>query len=126
MTQPVSVNLARHYTWGQACDGWVLVGRDDLQIIEERMPPGATEERHYHQQARQFFYILAGHALLEVEGAAHELTTGQGLEIAPGQAHCIKNISGQDVRFLVVSHPKSHGDRVLIPPAPPFPPAPPG
>jgi len=39
----VSTATAEHYTWGDACDGWFLVRTPELQIIEERMPPGASE-----------------------------------------------------------------------------------
>lgn len=49
---------AEHYIWGAHCEGWHLVKTDDLSIIQERMPPGTAEKRHYHQHAQQFFFIL--------------------------------------------------------------------
>jgi quercetin dioxygenase-like cupin family protein len=101
--EPISTETAEHYGWGEVCDGWRLVRTPELSVIEERMPPGASEQRHRHEFARQFFYVLAG-----------ELTTGVGLEIAPGQAHQAMNRGGADVRFLVVSQPPSHGDRYVV------------
>jgi quercetin dioxygenase-like cupin family protein len=107
----VSRGSARHYPWGQACDGWHLLEGEDLSVIEERVPPGAGERRHRHRAARQFFYVLAGAARLEVEGAVHRLEAGEGLHVAPGQAHELRNEGPAELRFLVVSAPRSHGDR---------------
>ena len=39
-------------------------------------------------------------------------STGQGLRIPPGTAHRFRNKSSKPVRFLVISQPPSHGDRV--------------
>jgi oxalate decarboxylase/phosphoglucose isomerase-like protein (cupin superfamily) len=36
-----------------------------LSVIEEQMPSGASEVRHYHRNAQQFFFILSGQATLE-------------------------------------------------------------
>ncbi len=108
----VSKNTAEHYTWGDGCDGWRLVDRAELSVIHERMPPGAAEVRHHHQAARQFFFVLSGAATMEVDGARHTLRAQQGIEITPGAPHQIRNDSGADVEFLVISQPTTRGDRV--------------
>ncbi|HET6432050.1 cupin domain-containing protein [Dyella sp.] len=110
----VSTANAAHYVWGQQCDGWHLLAGDDLSVIEERMPPGTTEVRHRHVRSRQFFYVLSGTATLELEGVAHRLGAGQGLHVPPGAAHQMRNDSGEELRFLVVSSPRSHGDREVV------------
>jgi mannose-6-phosphate isomerase-like protein (cupin superfamily) len=79
------------------------------------MPPGSAEVRHYHDKAQQFFYVLSGEAALEVGGRLVKLGTGQGVHIPPGVAHQMKNSSEQDLHFLVISQPPSHGDRVAAP-----------
>jgi mannose-6-phosphate isomerase-like protein (cupin superfamily) len=104
---------AQHYSWGNGCDGWHLVQTAAFGIIEERMPPGASEVRHYHGTARQFFYVLRGRLSIELEGREFQLSPRQGLEIAPQQAHQVRNRSDSEVEFLVVSSPPSQGDRVL-------------
>ncbi|GLQ96081.1 cupin domain-containing protein [Dyella mobilis] len=111
----VSTANAEHYHWGQACDGWHLLATGDLSVIEERMPPGSFERRHRHLHARQFFYVLDGEAILEVEGTLHRLRRGEGLHVPPQSAHQMRNDSDADVRFIVVSAPRSHGDRVDAP-----------
>ncbi len=77
----VDRQTAQHYSWGSGCDGWHLVQTPALSVIEERMPPGTSEIRHYHQKANQFFYVLRGTLNINVEG--NELA----LKIWPGLAH---------------------------------------
>jgi mannose-6-phosphate isomerase-like protein (cupin superfamily) len=108
-----SIDNAEHYVWGNGCDGWHFVNHPGLSIIRERMPPGTSEVRHLHKKARQFFYILAGTAVLETGGSSHELHRGEGIEIPPGVPHQIFNKSNEALEFLVVSQPHSHGDKVL-------------
>jgi mannose-6-phosphate isomerase-like protein (cupin superfamily) len=109
---PVSRENAEHYRWGVDCDAWYLVNDEQLSVIEEFMPPGAAEIRHHHEKAQQFFFILSGEVLLEVEGQTTLLAAGSGMRVLPGKRHQIRNPSSVPVRFLVVSHPRSHGDRV--------------
>ncbi len=109
--QPTSKKSGQHYTWGDACEGWHLVRAQNLSVLEERMPPGTSEERHWHARARQFFYVLAGTLTLEVEGTTHTLAARTGIELPPGTAHQACNRSTSDVEFLVISEPPSHGDR---------------
>jgi len=108
----VDIGSARHYRWGAASDGWHLLDGADLSVIQERVPPGDQERRHRHARARQFFYILAGQATLEIDGREVVLSAGQGIEVPPGTPHQFFNRSGADVEMLVVSSPRSHGDRV--------------
>ena len=112
--QAIDRSSAEHYIWGNVCDGWVLVNRAELSVITERVPPGASESRHFHPTARQFFYILSGTAVMDLEGQAITLQAGQGLEVAPGQIHQFKNESDSDVNFLVISHPTTRGNRVEV------------
>ncbi|WP_109125609.1 cupin domain-containing protein [Dyella sp. C11] len=111
----VSTENAEHYHWGQDCDGWHLLAGADLSVIEERMPQGAWEVRHRHERSRQFFYVLQGELTIELDGASHRLSPRQGLHVPPGRPHQVRNDSHADVRMLVVSSPRSHGDRIETP-----------
>jgi mannose-6-phosphate isomerase-like protein (cupin superfamily) len=108
----ITRETAEHYTWGDGCDGWHLVKRPDLSVIQERMPPGTAEVRHYHAKSRQFFFVLAGVLTMEIAGRLEALAAQQGLEIPAGAPHQARNESAAPVEFLVVSMPPSHGDRV--------------
>lgn len=107
----VSRNNAEHYHWGTDCDGWHLVKDKELSVIEEFMPPGSAEVRHHHEHAQQFFYILSGEVLMEIEGKTTLIPAGSGIRVLPGREHQIRNPSSGAVRFLVISQPPSHNDR---------------
>ncbi|MDQ0227667.1 cupin domain-containing protein [Metabacillus niabensis] len=109
----ISKQNAEHYTWGGICDGWHLVKNKELSVIHERMPVNTSEVRHFHNQARQFFFVLSGTATLEVNGERIILNPQEGVEIAPLTPHQMINDSNEDVEFLVISQPTSKGDRVL-------------
>ncbi len=109
--RPISKSNAEHYIWGGHCDGWHLVKNPQLSVIQERMPPGTTEVRHFHHRAQQFFYVLAGQAVMEVNGYSSVLAAGEGIWIPAGTSHQMRNNSADDVHFLVISQPPSHGDR---------------
>ncbi len=109
---PVSRENAEHYRWGVDCDGWHLVKDQQLSVIEEFMPPGSAEIRHHHERAQQFFYILTGEVLMEINGENSLIPAGSGVRIMPGTRHQIRNPSSAPVRFLVISQPPSHGDRI--------------
>jgi mannose-6-phosphate isomerase-like protein (cupin superfamily) len=108
----VSIDNAEHYVWGEICNGWHLLKRDDISVIQERVPAGAAEIMHYHIQARQFFYILEGEGVMGFEDHQVVLHTGDGLEIPPQIRHQFRNQSNADVHFLVISVPTTRGDRV--------------
>jgi mannose-6-phosphate isomerase-like protein (cupin superfamily) len=112
--RPASVNRenAEHYRWGVDCDGWHLVKHAQLSVIEEFMPPGAAEVRHHHERSQQFFYILTGEVLMEIDGENLLIPAGSGVRILPGTIHQIRNPSCSPVRFLVISQPPSRGDRI--------------
>lgn len=111
-TVTVSRDNAEHYRWGDNCDAWYLVKDPQLHVIEEFMPPGAAEIRHHHTQAQQFFYILAGEVIMEIEGETTLIRAGSGIRVMPGKRHQVRNPSSTVARILVISHPPSHGDRV--------------
>jgi mannose-6-phosphate isomerase-like protein (cupin superfamily) len=116
MMQPTNTENAEHYIWGEICEGWHLVKREEISIIQERVPPGAAEVKHLHHRARQFFFILAGQATIEIGNTVFLLRQHEGLEVAPLVPHQFRNEADTDVIFLVISVPPSHGDRETVAP----------
>lgn len=110
----VSKDNAEHYIWGNICDGWHLIKTGELSIIHEKMPPKTCEVRHYHQKAKQFFFVLSGQAAIEVNEEVILLNEHEGIEISPNIPHQMLNQSDRDIEFIVVSAPTSKGDRVLV------------
>lgn len=107
----VNKSSAEHYKWGTGCDGWHLVKNNDISIIYERMPGNTYEVRHYHNKARQFFFVLSGTATLEVDGERINLRPYEGYEVVPLVPHQMFNETDNEIEFLVTSQPTSKGDR---------------
>ena len=105
---------ADYYVWGASCDGWRHLSRQDLSLIQERMPPGTAEIRHLHRRARQVFFVLSGELEIELDGTHHRVAAGQSLEIPPGVPHHTWNPGRIDAQFLVISSPNTRGDREEI------------
>jgi mannose-6-phosphate isomerase-like protein (cupin superfamily) len=105
---------AEHYVWGDGCDGWRLLDRADLSVIEERVPPGASEVRHVHDSARQLFYVLAGQLTIDRGGDTLTLASGDALEVPPTVPHLVRNDGAVDAVFLVISAPTTRGDRTNL------------
>jgi len=109
--KPIDIKDAEHYFWGEGCDGWHLLKNESLSVIQECVPAGKSEKPHFHNTSRQFFYILEGERVIIIDSRKTVLHQRQGIEIPPGVVHQFVNESANEVSFLVISAPKSHGDR---------------
>ena len=112
--EPKSTTNSEHYVWGDICDGWRLLKHRDLSVVQERVPPGASEVKHFHSRARQFFYLLSGMASLEFEDYSVTFGAGEGVHVPPEIPHRFYNASDEDVVFLVISSPTTEGDRTPV------------
>ena|ERR1700741_799249 len=109
-----SIHNAEHYTWGNNCDGWHLLKSDDLSVIQERMPTGTAEVLHFHERTQQLFYILSGIATFEINTEVILVRANESIHVPKGTAHRISNQQNEELIFIVISQPKSHGDRVEL------------
>ncbi|HVM87714.1 MAG TPA: cupin domain-containing protein [Puia sp.] len=103
-----------HYKWGDDCDGWVLVDEKSLSVKVERMWPNTSEQKHYHEKAKQFFFILKGIAVFEVQQERISVKAGDGIYIEAGKEHRILNEEDEYLEFTVTSQPSTNGDRINI------------
>jgi len=110
----ISNQSAEHYVWGNKCDGWHLVKSEHLSVIQERVPAGCSELRHFHNKAEQFFFILSGIATMELEGKIFTIKPLHGIHVAAGLKHQLSNQHENDLIFTVTSTPPSHDDRIEI------------
>lgn len=109
-----TLDNSENYQWGDRCQGWHLLQSEGLSVIQEMMPPGTAEKPHFHQQAQQLFYILLGTAVFEIEGERIEVKATESIHVPAGIQHCIFNKGLSTLHFLVISQPKSKGDRIEI------------
>lgn len=110
----VSKANAEHYIWGDVCDGWLLVNEPERSIIQERMPVGSREVRHYHTRAKQFFFVISGTLTLEIGGEIVTLNRNEGISVPTHIPHQARNESDMDTEFLVISQPTTRGDRINV------------
>ena len=106
----VSIENAEHYVWGEVCDGWHLLKRDDMSVIQERVPAGGAEVMHYHTCGAPVLLYprrRRDDGILRIN--RWFCARGQGIEIrTAGQTPIQKSIEG-DVHFLVISVPSTAG-----------------
>ncbi len=69
-----------------------------------------------YEVARQLFFILLGVATMEMPNRTETLGAGEAIDILPGAPHQMHNRSDNDLEFLVISQPPSHGDKVSLNP----------
>lgn len=114
MTKVISTNSAEHFVWGDNCDGWWLKKAGRFTVISELMPAGTSEIKHFHKETEQFFYILEGMLTIELNDTTYELHKDESITIVAGAPHRVYNNTNGIVKFIVVSCPDSHNDRVNL------------
>ncbi|MCW3109958.1 MAG: cupin [Segetibacter sp.] len=99
------------YEWGNNCEAFNFVDNKDLSVKLERMPAGTEEVLHYHSVSQQFFYILKGRAVFEVDEVILIVHAGEGLHLEAGRKHRIMNKEEETLEFIVCSQPSAQNDR---------------
>jgi quercetin dioxygenase-like cupin family protein len=87
----------------------VLVGPDQGAVHTElavgALAPGGWLQRHFHS-FEETLYVLAGELLLEIDGHAHRLVTGDFALMPVGTWHALGNAGAEQVRWLSVNTPQ--------------------
>jgi mannose-6-phosphate isomerase-like protein (cupin superfamily) len=104
-------NCIGHYLWGNGCEGWILNDTEGLSVKQEHMPAGTAETWHFHKHAQQFFFILDGTALFEVEDKTFIVHSQEGFHIPAGKKHRIVNGTDTGLEFILSSQPSTNNDR---------------
>lgn len=105
----------QQYTWGNDCKAWTFVDNKDLSIKLEKIPPATEEVLHYHNHSHQFFYILKGTAVFEVDNVILIVHEEEGLHLESGSQHRIMNKDEEKpLEFIVCSQPSTDNDRQNI------------
>jgi mannose-6-phosphate isomerase-like protein (cupin superfamily) len=82
-------------------------------LAEATLPPGASTERHYHKISEEFYYVLSGSGLMEIEGEEQKVGPGDAILIPAGAWHEITAIEA--MQFLCCcAPPYSHEDTYFV------------
>jgi mannose-6-phosphate isomerase-like protein (cupin superfamily) len=78
-------------------------------LAEAALPAGAFTDRHYHRLSEEFYYLLDGRGLMEINGEEREVVPGDAILIPAGAWHQIRAI--EPLRFLCCcAPPYAHED----------------
>lgn len=78
-------------------------------LAEATLPAGAATDRHHHRLSEEFYCLLEGRGLMEIDGEEREVGPGDAILIPAGAWHRIRAI--EPLRFLCCcAPPYSHED----------------
>ncbi|MBK1832891.1 cupin domain-containing protein [Roseibacillus ishigakijimensis] len=78
-------------------------------LAEATVSAGGATQRHYHRLSEEFYFLLAGRAVMEIEGEEREVGPGDAVLIPAGAWHQIRGL--EETRFLCCcAPPYSHDD----------------
>ena len=79
-------------------------------LAEATVPAGGATERHYHKLSEEFYFILEGSGMVEIDGESRHVNPGDAILIPPGAWHQIM-AADANLRFLCCcAPPYSHED----------------
>lgn len=112
--EPSNRRKGEHYRWGDGCEGWHLHRSPQVSVTEEILPPEKGDVMHYHEYARQVFYVLSGRMRMDLADQVVRLRAGDCLVVPPFVQHRICNYGRSPLRILLVSTPSQAADRIVV------------
>lgn len=78
-------------------------------LAEASLPAGRSTDRHYHKISEEFYFILEGTGLMEIDGTSRDVGPGDAILIPAGARHQIT--ATENLRFLCCcAPPYDHSD----------------
>jgi mannose-6-phosphate isomerase-like protein (cupin superfamily) len=74
-------------------------------LAEATLEPGQATERHYHREAEEIYYVVAGAGELELDGERRRVARGDAALIPSGAWHQIRADGTEPLRFLCCCAP---------------------
>lgn len=102
---------SERFTIGDIYEGWHLLNNPYLSVIHEKMSPHSEEEPHHHMKTQQFFFVLKGSVICEVDGVKHQLNEMEGIEVPPLSTHRMINENAEIAEFLTISQPHYRNEK---------------
>ena len=83
-------------------------------LAEATLPPGCATEPHRHLQTEEFYYVVQGEGLMQVDKDEIIVSVGDAILIPAGSRHTLRNTGTTDLRILCCCAPAySHEDTIL-------------
>jgi len=74
-------------------------------LAEATLTPGGRTAPHVHRLSEEFYYVLQGRGVMELDGEAREVGPGDAILIAPGAVHTLCNTGAVPLVFLCCCAP---------------------
>jgi mannose-6-phosphate isomerase-like protein (cupin superfamily) len=72
-------------------------------LAEATIPAGGATERHWHKESEEFYFILKGAGMMEIDGETRGVAVGDAILIPAGAWHQIT--ATDDLQFLCCCAP---------------------
>jgi len=78
-------------------------------LAEAVVQAGASTQRHYHKLSEEFYFVLEGRGIMEIDGVDRGISRGDAVLIPAGSWHTVK--AEERLRFLCCcAPPYAHED----------------
>jgi len=74
-------------------------------LAEIRHPPGTASQEHFHTEAEEVYYVLAGRGGVRVDDETRAIGPGDVVVIVPGERHTVWQEGTDDLVLLVTCVP---------------------
>ena len=86
---------------------------ENQSLAEATLPTGGATERHYHGVSEEFYYVLEGTGLMEINGEERQVGPGDAILIPAKAWHQIT--AAEPMRFLCCcAPPYAHEDTFFV------------
>lgn len=83
----------------------------EQSLAEATLLPGGSTQRHWHKTSEEFYFLLEGSGLMEIDGETRTVVPGDAILIPAGAWHQITAAADAPLRFLCCcAPPYSHDD----------------
>jgi quercetin dioxygenase-like cupin family protein len=72
-------------------------------IYETYLQPGQTIQPHFHPDAEELYYLIAGQGIMHIGEEQREVATGDVIYIPPDKVHFLQNSAAEPIRFITVT-----------------------
>lgn len=79
------------------------------------LDPGSVGPYHFHESSENAYFILAGVALVTIEGKTHRVAKDQAVFLPPGVKHSVANPASTPLRLLEIYAPPAFDDFHEVP-----------
>jgi mannose-6-phosphate isomerase-like protein (cupin superfamily) len=80
---------------------------DRMTVVEQESEGGPGPPLHVHYESDEWFYVLQGEMVFEMDGKQHYADTGTSLLVPMGTPHRFSNIGAKPSRILFAYSPRN-------------------